>query len=364
MPGVRIAGLGYSTPPRCLSSGEIEARIREAAGRLPVPRARSGRSAASGRQEVGPDEYASTLAARPARLALEDAGVEPPISTCSSSRPRARTRSSRRPPTSSRDELGDRRRLRVRRQERVQQLRRGDPGRGGARRHRCRAARPRGDRRDADARRELRRPRPSRVPLTRSSATRSATPAGPSSSSRPTTSGASSTGTRGRRRALGRVGVPGGGSRHPRGDEFTYAERRWWRGCATSSARSTPTSPPACSRDRHDDPTTSRCSSSTRSRPVRRRDDRPVGFPRRASSGRSRRTGTSPRGHCRWRSGVPGTPAASAVATRPVRRAWRGISVATMALIAVSGVTRRLASTGGGPALVAPAAVPSRGSSR
>ena len=55
MPGVRIAGLGYSTPPRCLSSGEIEERIREAAGRLPVPsgtlRAVSG---IHGRHEVGP----------------------------------------------------------------------------------------------------------------------------------------------------------------------------------------------------------------------------------------------------------------------------------------------------------------------
>lgn len=78
MPGVRIAGLGYSTPLRCLSSAEIEERIRAATGRLPVPsgtlRAISG---VHGRHVVGPDEYASTLAIAAGRSALADAGVDP-----------------------------------------------------------------------------------------------------------------------------------------------------------------------------------------------------------------------------------------------------------------------------------------------
>ena len=76
-PAARIAGLGYSTPSGCLSSAEIEERIREATGRLPVP---SGTlhaiSGILGRHVVGPDEYASTLAISAGRLALEDAGVD------------------------------------------------------------------------------------------------------------------------------------------------------------------------------------------------------------------------------------------------------------------------------------------------
>jgi 3-oxoacyl-(acyl-carrier-protein) synthase III len=78
MPGVRIAGLGYSTPMRCVSSVEIEERIRKAAGRLPVPSGTLGAvSGIYGRHVVGPDEFASTLAISAGRRALDDAGVDP-----------------------------------------------------------------------------------------------------------------------------------------------------------------------------------------------------------------------------------------------------------------------------------------------
>jgi 3-oxoacyl-[acyl-carrier-protein] synthase-3 len=77
VPGVRIAGLGYSTPMRCVSSVEIEERIRKAAGRLPVPAGTVGAiSGIYGRHVVGPDEFASTLAIAAGRRALDDAGFD------------------------------------------------------------------------------------------------------------------------------------------------------------------------------------------------------------------------------------------------------------------------------------------------
>src|SRR5829696_2176455 len=73
-PLVRIAGLGHALPAGHETIAEIEGRIR-AGGRLPVP---SGVLAAiSGlatRRAVAPGEHASTLAAAAARRALDDAG--------------------------------------------------------------------------------------------------------------------------------------------------------------------------------------------------------------------------------------------------------------------------------------------------
>lgn len=77
-PTVRIAGLGYSTPARCESSAEIEERICEAAGRLPVPPGTLlAISGIRSRYVVGPGEFASTLAVAAGRLALADARVGP-----------------------------------------------------------------------------------------------------------------------------------------------------------------------------------------------------------------------------------------------------------------------------------------------
>ena len=75
-PTVRIAGLGHASPLGRASSEDIEQRIRDAAGRLPVPsgtiRAITGIEC---RHVVGPDDHASTLAAAAGRLALDDAGA-------------------------------------------------------------------------------------------------------------------------------------------------------------------------------------------------------------------------------------------------------------------------------------------------
>ncbi len=77
--GVRaaITGVGYATPARLVTSLEVEARIAEASGRIPLP---SGSiEAISGirsRYMVGPGEFASTLAIDAGRVALDDAGVD------------------------------------------------------------------------------------------------------------------------------------------------------------------------------------------------------------------------------------------------------------------------------------------------
>ena len=71
---MRVAGLGVALPAGRETVAEIEERIGRESGRLPVP---AGTLAAiSGietRHAVGPGEYASTLAAQAARCALEDA---------------------------------------------------------------------------------------------------------------------------------------------------------------------------------------------------------------------------------------------------------------------------------------------------
>jgi 3-oxoacyl-[acyl-carrier-protein] synthase III len=75
-PAARFAGIGHALPERSESSGDIEDRIRSAAGRLPVPsgtlRAISG---VDHRRVVGPTQNSSTLAAEAGGRALADAGV-------------------------------------------------------------------------------------------------------------------------------------------------------------------------------------------------------------------------------------------------------------------------------------------------
>ncbi len=71
-----ITGLGYVTPDRHVSTAEVEERVRAASGRLPVPRgALRAISGIDCRYMVGPGEYASTLGAGAARRALDDAGL-------------------------------------------------------------------------------------------------------------------------------------------------------------------------------------------------------------------------------------------------------------------------------------------------
>jgi 3-oxoacyl-(acyl-carrier-protein) synthase III len=71
-----ITGVGYATPARLVTSLEVEARIVEESGRLPIPGGRL--EAISGirtRYMVGPGEYASTLAIQAGQIALADARV-------------------------------------------------------------------------------------------------------------------------------------------------------------------------------------------------------------------------------------------------------------------------------------------------
>jgi 3-oxoacyl-[acyl-carrier-protein] synthase-3 len=71
-----ITGVGYATPARLWSSREVETRIREASGRLPIPGGRlESISGIRSRFMVGPGEYASTLAIEAGRRALIDAAV-------------------------------------------------------------------------------------------------------------------------------------------------------------------------------------------------------------------------------------------------------------------------------------------------
>jgi acyl-CoA:acyl-CoA alkyltransferase len=73
-PVARIAGLGVALPAGVETIGQIEARIEEQSGRLPVPRGTlAAISGIRSRRAVGPGEFASTLAAGAARCALEDA---------------------------------------------------------------------------------------------------------------------------------------------------------------------------------------------------------------------------------------------------------------------------------------------------
>ncbi len=75
-PVARLAGLGVALPAGVESIEEIEARIERESGRLPVPHGTlAAISGIRSRRAVGPGEFASTLAAGAARCALEDAGV-------------------------------------------------------------------------------------------------------------------------------------------------------------------------------------------------------------------------------------------------------------------------------------------------
>lgn len=75
-PAVRVAGMGVALPAARETVEEIEARIERESGRLPVPRGTlAAISGIETRHAVGPGEYASTLAAQAARCALEDARI-------------------------------------------------------------------------------------------------------------------------------------------------------------------------------------------------------------------------------------------------------------------------------------------------
>ena len=75
-PVARLAGLGVSLPAGVESVDVIEARIERESGRLPVPRGTlAAISGIRSRRAVAAGEFASTLAAGAARCALEDAGA-------------------------------------------------------------------------------------------------------------------------------------------------------------------------------------------------------------------------------------------------------------------------------------------------
>ena len=76
--GIRaaITGVGYATPARLVTSLEVEARITEQSGRLPLPAGTiEAISGIHSRYMVGPGEFASTLGIEAGRIALDDAGV-------------------------------------------------------------------------------------------------------------------------------------------------------------------------------------------------------------------------------------------------------------------------------------------------
>jgi 3-oxoacyl-[acyl-carrier-protein] synthase-3 len=73
-----IAGLGYAPASRLVTTAEVEARIRAESGRLPIPIGTL--EAVSGirtRHMVADGEYSSTLAVEAGRRALVDAGLRP-----------------------------------------------------------------------------------------------------------------------------------------------------------------------------------------------------------------------------------------------------------------------------------------------
>ncbi len=73
-----IAGLAYATPACRVTTDEVEDRIRSASGRLPVPRGTLKLvSGIDHRYMVGPTEFSSTLAIRAGCRALEDARLSP-----------------------------------------------------------------------------------------------------------------------------------------------------------------------------------------------------------------------------------------------------------------------------------------------
>ena len=76
-PVAQLAGFAHSLPAGRAETAEIEQRIAEASGRLPVPKGALG--AVSGvreRRMVGHGEYSSTLAVAAARDAMAEAGFE------------------------------------------------------------------------------------------------------------------------------------------------------------------------------------------------------------------------------------------------------------------------------------------------
>lgn len=76
-PVAQVAGVGHSLPARRATTTEIERRIAEASGKLPVPRgALEVVSGVEERHMVGEGEYSSTLAVLAARDAMAEAGFE------------------------------------------------------------------------------------------------------------------------------------------------------------------------------------------------------------------------------------------------------------------------------------------------
>lgn len=77
-PVAQIAGFAHSLPAGRLTTAEVEQRIVDASGRLPIPRgALSAISGVGERRNVGPGEYASTLAVSAARDAIAEAEFDP-----------------------------------------------------------------------------------------------------------------------------------------------------------------------------------------------------------------------------------------------------------------------------------------------
>ena len=71
-----ITGVAYATPRCLVTSAEVEERIGQASGRLPVPAGTIARTTGiATRYMVGSGEYASVLAADAARRAMADADV-------------------------------------------------------------------------------------------------------------------------------------------------------------------------------------------------------------------------------------------------------------------------------------------------
>lgn len=74
---VGITAIGYSLPEHEVSSARLQAGIEEASGLRLAPGLVEQVTGITTRRVAGPDEYASTLAVRAARQALEAAGLEP-----------------------------------------------------------------------------------------------------------------------------------------------------------------------------------------------------------------------------------------------------------------------------------------------